>query len=262
MTNSPRSSAAGAPASQAARRNAAAFAAQWAHFRHLKVTNDSLARDRRGLRRWLLMPYLAFVIPIDDPDVRARIEAWQNAFADVLPYLPQPMDRVHVTLHYAGLLRTNGWLLLPHTWSRDALARLAARAGHALAQCRPFTIWIGPLNAFPNVLFAEVHDTEDECLRATRLRVRRALPRRARPPSPWNYLPHVTLGYWGTQPAPPLVARLRPLRDAEPLPLRVTRIRFTIYRRDVLPATPDVLARAREELIAEYPLMARDEPRK
>ena len=38
----------------------------------------------------------------------------------------------------------------------------------------------------------------------------------------------------------------------------MTRIRFTIYRRDVLPATPDVLARAREELIAEYPLMARD----
>lgn len=258
MTGNRRSSAAGTPASQTVRRKAAAFAAQWAQFRHLKVTEDSLARERRGFRRWLLMPYIAFVIPLDDPDVRARVAAWQNAFADVMPYLPQPIDRAHVTLHYVGRLRTNPWLLLPHTWPRDALDGMAARARQALAQCSPFTIQIGPLNAFRNVLFAEVHDSEDECLRATRLNVRRALPVRARPPSQWDYLPHITLGYWGEQPVPPLVARLRPLREAEPLPLRVARIRFTIYWRDLLPAAPDVLVRAREEVIAEYPLSAPD----
>lgn len=102
-----------------------------------------------------------------------------------------------------------------------------------------------------------MHDTDDECLRATRLHVRRALPLRARPPSPWNYLPHITLAYWGEQPVPPLVERLRPLREIEPLPLRVTRIRFTIYWRDHL-FTPDVLARAREEVVAEYTLAPRD----
>lgn len=258
MTKNPQFSAAGLPASHAVRRNAAAFAAQWTHFTRLKLTDDSLARDRRGIRRWLLMPHLAFVIPIDDVDVRSRLASWQSAFADTLPYVPQPIERVHVTLHYVGRLRTNAWLLLPHTWPRASLKNMAERARQALAQCSPFTIGIGPPNAFPNVLFAEVHDTDDECLRATRLRVRRALPLRARPPSPWNYLPHITLAYWGEQPVPPLVERLRALRETDPLPLRVSRIRFTIYWRDLLPAAPDVLVRAREEVIAEYTLSPRN----
>jgi len=38
----------------------------------------------------------------------------------------------------------------------------------------------------------------------------------------------------------------------------VSRLRFTIYWRSPLPATPDVLVRAREELIAEYPLTPRE----
>lgn len=257
MTKRPRSSAAGLPASQAVRRADAAFAAQWTQFTRLKLTEDSLANDRRMMRRWLLMPYLAFVIPVDDPEVRARLASWQNTFADTLPYAPQPIDRAHVTLHYVGRLRTSPWLLLPNSWPRSSLENMAERVRGALAQCSPFTIGIGPPNAFANVLFAEVHDTDDECLRATRLRVRRALPLRARPPSPWNYLPHITLAYWGEQPVPPLVERLRPLREIEPLPLRVTRIRFTIYWRDHL-FTPDVLARAREEVVAEYTLAPRD----
>jgi len=259
MTKHRRSSAAALPASHAVRRADAAFAAQWAQFTRLKFTEDSLANDRRMMRRWQLMPYLAFVIPVDDPEVRAQLASWQNAFADTLPYAPQPIDRAHVTLHYVGRLRTSAWLLLlPNTFPRASLEGMAARARRALAQCSPFTLGIGPPNAFPNVLFAEVHDTDNECLRATRLRVRRALPLRARPSSPWNYLPHITLAYWGKQPVPPLVERLRPLREIEPLPLRVTRIRFTIYWRDLLPTAPDVLARAREEVIAEYTLAPRN----
>jgi len=235
-----------------------AFAAKWEQFTRLKRTEDTFEHDLRGLRRWLAMPYIAFVIPIEDPALRDQLAAWQSAFADMMPYLPQPVERAHVTLHYVGQLRTSAWMLLPHTWERSALGWMAARAGAALKQCREFTIGIGPLNAFANVLFAEVHDGELECLRATRLRVRRALPLRARPPSPWSYLPHVTLGLWGEQPAAPLVERLRPFRDAAPLPLRVSRVKLTIYRRDQLPATPDILLRAREEVIAEFALPPRD----
>jgi len=236
------------------------FASKWEQFIRHKRTEDTLASERRGLRRYLLMPTIAFVIPVDDEAVRAQLAAWQSAFADALPYRPQPADRVHITLHYVGQLRTVSWMLLPHTWRRPALRWIAARARTALAHCVEFTVGIGPLNAFPNVLFAEVHDGDRECLRAVRLRVRRALPLRARPPSPWNYLPHITLGYWGEQPVAPLVERLRPFRAAEPLPLRVTRIKLTVYWRDEFPATPDILLRLREEVIAEYPLAPQDRP--
>ena len=52
-----------------------------------------------------------------------------------------------------------------------------------------------------------------------RIKLRRALPLRARPASPWPYLPHITLGYWGEQPVAPVIAALRPWRDVTPLPL-------------------------------------------
>src|SRR5690606_36086602 len=121
-------------------------------------TDDSLRRERRGFRRWMLAPYIAFVIPIDDADVRARLAAWQNAFADMLPYQPQPVERLHHTLHYVGQLRTSPWLLLPNTWMRASLGAMAEHVKASLAECASFTIGIGPLNAFGNTLFAEVHD--------------------------------------------------------------------------------------------------------
>lgn len=232
--------------------------AKWTQFTQRALTDNSLQRERHGFRRWLLAPYIAFVIPIDDEAVRAQLIDWQRGFLDVLPYQPEPGERLHVTLHYVGVLRMSPWMLLPNTWRRTPLDAIAAHVHQTLARCEPFTIQIGPLNAFPNVLIAEVHDTEEECLRAMRLRVRRALPLRARPATQWTYLPHVTLGYWGQQPVAPLIKRLTPFRNVEPVPLRVSRLRFTIYWRSPFPATPDVLIRAREELIAEYPLKPRE----
>lgn len=257
MTGDLRRASAGTPTGRASRYGFD-FMTKWTQFTQRALTDDSLQRERRGFRRWLLAPHIAFVIPIDEEAVRAQLIDWQRGFLDVLPYQPEPVERLHVTLHYVGLLRTSPWMLLPNTWQRASLDAMAARIGRALTQCEPFTILIGPLNAFPNVLIAEVHDTEEECLRAMRLRVRRALPLRARPATQWNYLPHITLGYWGQQLVAPLIERLRPFRDVEPVPLRVSRLRFTIYWRSPLPATPDVLVRAREELIAEYPLTPRE----
>jgi len=257
MRSRSRSTSTGQPAPPAGARSPV-FAAKWEQFTRLRRTEDTVAHEQQGLRRWLLLPFIAFVIPIEDPAVREQLVAWQNALRDTMPYTPQPVERAHVTLHYVGQLRTRSWLLLPNTWHRNSLRWMAARAQAALAQCHEFTIGIGPLNAFSNVLFAEVHDGPGECLRATRLRLRRALPLRARPSSPWNYLPHVTLGFWGEQPAAPLVERLRPFREAEPVPLRVTCIRFTVYWRAAPPAAHDFLLRARQEVIAEYPLAPRD----
>jgi 2'-5' RNA ligase len=116
-----------------------------------------------------------------------------------------------------------------------------------------FAVGVGPLNAFPNALFAEVQD-ETGCLRALRTGLRRALPRRARPPLRWPFVPHVTLGYWGRQPATSLIAALTPFRQVEPVPLRVERVRLTIYALNDGPSRVDLLRTAREEIIAEFAL--------
>jgi 2'-5' RNA ligase len=122
----------------------------------------------------------------------------------------------------------------------------------AIQQCPAFDVEIGPLNAFPNVLIAEVHDNS-QALHRLRARVRRALPLRARPPLAWKYLPHVTRGFWGRQPAVPLVEALRPYRAITPLRFHVDRVWLTVYTRDAWPGQ-HLLSKATEEIIAEFVL--------
>ena len=229
------------------------YAATWERFSRLSQTQDSLADERRGWRRWLLTPVVAFVIPIDDPAVCAQLESWQRALAPWLAYAPQPAERLHITLHIAGRLSPLPWLPLPHFWRRSELGRLAERARPVFERFDPFEVGIGPPNAFPNALFAEVQD-EAGCLRALRAELRRALPLRARPSLHWPFVPHVTLGFWGRQPVAPLVEALLPYRTAAPLPLRVTAVHLTLYHQDNALLRPDVLRTAREEILAEYRL--------
>lgn len=229
------------------------YRTKWEQFARLLQTQDSLASERRGWRRWLLLPYIAFVLPIEDPAVISQIAAWQQAFLSRLNYDPQPLDRLHITLHYVGLLRRKPWLLLPNSWRKSALPQLAERARSAIESCSVFEVKLGPLNAFPNVLFAEVQD-ERECLRRFRLRLRRVLPLQARPPLQWTYLPHLSLGYWGRQAAAPLVDILRPYRHIEPIPLRITSVKLTVYYRDTAPLGRELLTGAAEEVIAEFHL--------
>jgi 2'-5' RNA ligase len=226
------------------------FEEKWQQFAQLRYTVDSLRDDQRGIRRWLLLPYIAFIIPIDDPAVVEQLQAWQNLLHPWLPYAPQPAERLHITLNYVGGLRRLAWLVLPYTWSRLMLPQLVKRTRHIFDEFEPFTVHLGPLNAFPNVLLTEVQDTE-RCLRLLRARIRRALPLRARPPSPWTYLPHVTLGYWGHQSAAPLVEALKPYRAVEPIPFTISHIKFTVYTRDTL-LHSNILSDAREDVIANF----------
>ncbi|HML21267.1 MAG TPA: 2'-5' RNA ligase family protein [Aggregatilinea sp.] len=235
--------------------NAQDYASKWTEFTRLSTTQDTLARERGRLRRWLLLPYVAFVIPIDDPAVRARLLTWQQALAPWLNYTMAP-DQLHITLHHAGTLRHSLLKGLPYTWRRGALPALARRAQPTLQDFNRFTVRLGPLNSFPNALFAEVHD-DRECLRAMRLKLRRSLPVQARPPSAWSYLPHVTLGFWGKQPAAPLVDLMETFRTVDPIECEVRRVKFTIYERDTLPSSTDLLSAARETVIAEFTLQER-----
>ena len=233
--------------------SANSYASIWQRFCRLRWTQDNLAEERRGWRRWLLRPVVAFIVPIDDAAVLAQLQSWQSALAPWLAYAPQPADRLHITLHIAGRLSPWPWLLLPNFWRRRDLERLAEGVESLVRGMEVFAVGLGPLNAFPNALFAEVQD-ETDCLRTLRTGLRRTLPRRARPPLRWPFVPHVTLGFWGRQPTGPLIAALTPFRSVQPVPLRVERVRLTIYAMDEGPSRVDLLRTAREEIIAEFVL--------
>lgn len=229
------------------------YSSKWQQFTRLSHTSDSLALERRGWRRWLLLPYLAFIIPVTDPAVVAQLSEWQHQLGPWLQYVPLAPDHFHITLHYVGLLRRRSWLLLPRTWPRESLPRLAESVQADLNNCNQFDVRIGPLNAFSNVLFAEVQD-DSTCLRRLRARLRRALPLRARPPLQWGYLPHVTLGYWGDQPGAPLVEAIAPYRNIDPILLHVDTIKFTVLTRDSFPLERNLLNTFQEDIVATYHL--------
>lgn len=228
------------------------FQSKWSRFTRLDQTTDTLARERAAWRRWQILPYIAFIIPIDDPTVAAQLIEWQRSLASWLYYDPQPAGFLHITLHYVGMLRRSPWLL-PHTWRQAALPQLAERVRPVIENAYQFDVQIGPLNAFSNALFAEVHDN-GQCIRLLRTRLRKSLPLKARPPSQWSFLPHVTLGYWGQQPAAPVINALRPFREIEPVKLRVSTVKFTIYRIGTLRYQREILSAAHEETIATYRL--------
>jgi 2'-5' RNA ligase len=228
------------------------YATIWTQFTRLARTRDSLAAERRGWRRWLLHPYVGFIIQIDDPAVIGQLTEWQGALRPWMQYDPIPPDQLHISLHQVGKLQRSKGLHLPNLWQRDTLTHLAGRVREVLVDCPAFTVQVGPLNAFPNTLFAEVED--NDMLRALRVNIRKALPLRARPPARWPYVPHVTLGYWGAQPAAPIRDALRPYRAIEPVSLRVRLIEFTIYTLDPTPNRRDVLRTAQEDIIADYHL--------
>lgn len=231
-----------------------AFQATWERFTRISETVDSLADERVGDRRWRWrLPDIAFIIPIDDEDVIAQCVQWQQALRAFFDYHPQPPERLHITLHYVGDLRRNWWEWRRTTWSRASLPQLAERVRWVFASLQPFTVEIGPLSAFPTALFAEVHDGNQ--LDRMRDALIAALPRRASLLfADREYLPHVTLGYWGLQAVPDVVNALEAYRQAPPVSYRVERVKFTTYIRDSVPLQPDILARAREEILTEYKL--------
>ncbi len=227
-----------------------AFQRIWHRFSRLKTTRDGLARE-------LVVPhpYLTFLIPLEGEAVRARCAAWQEALRPYLRYAPQPPERLHISLHYMGYLREHAWRWSLRTWRQAMLPTLAERVRPALSAFAPFEVLIGPLNAFPDVLIAEVHDPQGQ-LHTMQRALKRALPWRARLSyAPYPYVPHVTLGYWGKQPAAPIVQALQKYREIEPIRFQVRRVRFTLYTRNTS-AAEDVLVAAQEDVLAEYVLQA------
>lgn len=233
----------------------AQFDALWQRFTHLSQTVDTLNRWPMRWRRWLTPINISFIVPINDAEVTDYLIDAQQKLAPYMGYTPQPIDKLHVTLYQIGYLRAG--LPISGTWLREELNRLAQSAAHLFEQLPPFTVRIGPLNAFPNVAIAEVHDNGQ--LRLLESAAANVIPASRRLSSTYPLIPHITLGYFGSRPALPVVKVLRPLRTSPGLPLRIDRAAITLYYRESgAYQAKHMLRHSVEEVIATLPLSKGD----
>src|SRR5579859_3524923 len=193
----------------------AQFEVLWQRFTRRTRTIDTLGRWSARLRRWATPINVSFIIPLSDPVVNAYLLSAQQALAPYMTYAPQPIERLHVTLYQVGYLRAG--LPLPNTWIPEELGTLIERAKILLARFKPFILRVGPINAFPNVAIAEVHD--DERLRLLARAVQALLPASRRRREIYPLIPHITLGYFGDRPTQPIIRVIDSLRTQPPLPL-------------------------------------------
>lgn len=229
----------------------AQFDVLWQRFSRLPRTVDSMSGWSMRIRRWLTPINISFIVPISDPEVCDYLSNFQKTLAPYMAYAPQPAEKLHITLSQVGYLRAG--LPLPNTWTHNELNDLIARARSLFSKLPAFTVKVGPINAFPNVAIAEVHD--DGQLRLLERAAISVIPENRRLDAFYPLIPHVTLGYFGNRPAAPIAKVLRPLRNQPPLTLKIDRAAMTLYYRGLGSyRTKHVLRHSVEEVIASLTL--------
>lgn len=231
----------------------AQFDALWLRFHLLHSTTDTINSWSARLRRWIRPINISFIVPIEDEAVSHYLGTTQEILRPFMKYAPQPSDKLHITIYQVGYLRRG--LALPGTWTRAELSKIASFASQNSAFMDPFEVIIGPMNAFPNVAIAEVHDNGN--LRLLRAIVAKAVPPLMRELPAYPLIPHVTLGYFGHRPAAPIREALEPLRQMKPIRMRVDRVVMTMYYRKPGPHEPtQALQHSVEEVLYTIPIGA------
>ncbi len=224
------------------------FDALWQRFERLSYTSDTLSTWTARFQRWLRPVNVSFIVPIEDQVICHYLGEAQMALIPHMAYEPQPPDKLHVTLYQIGYLQTTGFRL-PGSFLRSELEQIASRAREYLTLFKPFDVLIGPMNAFPNVPIAEVHDNGK--LRLLRSMISQSVPHGLGVMPRYPLIPHISLGYFGHVPAAPIRNVLRPMRRWKPITMRVDRVDMTLYYRKPGPHEPSkALVHSHEEVIA------------
>jgi 2'-5' RNA ligase len=230
----------------------AQFEAMWQRFERLPYTTDTMGTWTARFQRYLKPINVSFIVPIEDQAICHYLGEAQMALMPHMYYEPQPPDKLHITLYQLGYLQTTGFHF-PGTFSRAELASIANRAREYLALFKPFDVQIGPINAFPNVAIAEVHDQGR--LRLLSNLIIQTVPRGLGVLPRYPLIPHITLGYFGRQPAPPVRNVIRPLRRMKPVIMQIDRVDMTLYYGKAGPyERPHALVHSHEEVIATLPI--------
>jgi len=178
--------------------------------------------------------FLTFMVRVLDHGLRDAIAAFVEKLRDIPCLDLYPDDYWPVTVKMVGfqvIKRTR-----PDEVLRQDVGPLLYAAERALAGQAPFEAEIGPVNAFRDAVFLEVHD--DGRLKALHQRLVDALDCCPRFPHDGDsYLPHLTLArYAGQEGLPALKERLAVLRSHSMGTLPVRRVELVkVWLADAYP---------------------------
>ena len=169
------------------------FEDAWRRFQEATTVHVGLGIEDESQGRAL---FLAFVVRVVDREVRAAIASFVEELRDVPCLDLYPGDFWHTTVKMVGfqvVKRTRPDEVLP-----EEVGPMLHASERALAGQEPFQAEIGPVNAFSDAVFLEVHDGGR--LKALHQRLIDALTRCPRFLHDGNgYLPHLTLARYASQ---------------------------------------------------------------
>jgi 2'-5' RNA ligase len=160
--------------------------AQFQSLDTLRLVEDTLESEwRRGRDT-----YLAFLVLIDNPDAVSHLRRLVREVEDIPGVDPYPEDYWHLTIKGIGFETEEP--TQPEEVTGDDIARISEAARDVLAQQSAFDLTVGPANAFPEVVFAEVWDSMP--IRELNTRLLDALPDLVRYSFDGEvFLPHVSI---------------------------------------------------------------------
>ena len=188
------------------------------------ATGHTLRNERRDFPEWRQgrAHYVLWGIDVDTPEVRARVQAAQQALAGLLlaPYQRQP----HITLAVCGFPAQSQPGAPDEFAAQDIAAQLAALRARDTGA---FRIEIGALESFAAAPFLTVRDG-GQTLAALRHCLHTDTDDPQHPQG--AYVPHVTVGlYADAWPCAQVAERFALLADAPPLPFAVRRLHLLGY---------------------------------
>jgi 2'-5' RNA ligase len=223
------------------------FDAAWAGFQNLdslRLLPDTLESEwMRGRDS-----YLALLVAVTDSPVLAHLRGGVRSVEGIPGVEPYPEDYWHITVKGIGFeVKTKA---LPDDVAYDDVEAIARAARDIFAAQPPFEVRIGPLSAFPEVVFAEVRVSLP--VRNLNRRFLEAIPTLLRYPFDGEtFLPHISIARFTSNEAlPELKETLARQRKAHPGPT------FRIAEVQLVRARLSERAPALEP-IETYPLSAR-----
>ena len=160
--------------------------------------------------------YLAFLVPVDDPVAVEYLRATVRRIEQIPGVEPYSESYWHITVK--GLGFETGTAAQSDEVSRRDLELVAEAAGRMFAAQPAFEVTIGPANAFPQVVFAEVWDSLP--VRELNTQLLDAFPDLIRYPFDGaSFLPHISLArFTSDEGIGQLKQALSLLRDNQPGP--------------------------------------------
>jgi 2'-5' RNA ligase len=191
------------------------FDAAWAAFRSLdslRLLPDTLESEwTRGRES-----YLAFLIPITDPPVVGYLRDAVGSIEGIPGVEPYPEDYWHITIKGIGFEAKDA--AQPDDIADADIDGIAGVAREIFAGQLAFDVQIGPLSAFPEVVFAEVRNSLP--VRHLNRRLLELMPGLIRYPFDGEvFLPHVSIArFTSNEGLSKLKERLAAQREGAPGP--------------------------------------------